>query len=157
MGLLTSHLTETTSAIRLVKSYGAEEIEYSKGSEYFEKVQNQAIQLGKVNAFVNPLIKTVMTISMLTVIGFGVLKLNNHELSAGEFVSFTLYLFGLVNPVVQFSNFFTGVQQAKSAVYRIESLLLEIEEDYNSEVSTDIHFTSMSLNNVSFRMEKFLF
>lgn len=113
MGLLTSHLTETTSAIRLVKSYGAEEIEYSKGSEYFEKVQNQAIQLGKVNAFVNPLIKTVMTISMLTVIGFGVLKLNNHELSAGEFVSFTLYLFGLVNPVVQFSNFFTGVQQAK--------------------------------------------
>ena len=36
--------------------------------EYFEKVQNQAIQLGKVNAFVNPLIKTVMTISMLTVI-----------------------------------------------------------------------------------------
>lgn len=67
----------------------------------------------KVNAFVNPLIKTVMTISMLTVIGFGVLKLNNHELSAGEFVSFTLYLFGLVNPVVQFSNFFTGVQQAK--------------------------------------------
>ena len=110
-----------------------------------------------MNAFVNPLIKTVMTISMLTVIGFGVLKLNNHELSAGEFVSFTLYLFGLVNPVVQFSNFFTGVQQAKSAVYRIESLLLEIEEDYNSEVSTDIHFTSMSLNNVSFRMEKFLF
>ena len=53
-------------------------------SEYFEKVQNQAIQLGKVNAFVNPLIKTVMTISMLTVIGFGVLKLNNHELSAGS-------------------------------------------------------------------------
>ncbi|WP_159881969.1 ABC transporter ATP-binding protein [Paenibacillus puerhi] len=124
----TSVLNRVLSEIRLVKSSNAESREYDNGRSGILKLLGYGIREGVIQAWVAPVMSFVMMLMFVVIIGYGGLRVSSGALTAGALVAFLLYLFQIVLPVTQITQFFTQFQKAKGATERIIEMLDEEEE-----------------------------
>ncbi|WP_201317773.1 ABC transporter ATP-binding protein [Paenibacillus sp. EPM92] len=124
----TSVLTRVLSEIRLVKASNAETREFENGSSGILKLLRYGIREGKVQAGIAPVMSFVMMLMFVLIIGYGGLRVSSGALTAGALVAFLLYLFQIVLPTTQITQFFTQFQKAKGATERIIETL-EAEEE----------------------------
>jgi ATP-binding cassette subfamily B protein AbcA/BmrA len=125
----TSVLSRVLSEIRLVKVSNAEQVEYENGKQGIDNLYNYGLREGKIQAIIAPLMYFVLMLLFVTIIGYGGLRVSSGELTSGDLVAFLLYLFQIVMPITQISNFFTQSQKAMGATERIIATLKEGEED----------------------------
>ncbi|ANE46576.1 multidrug ABC transporter permease [Paenibacillus swuensis] len=125
----TAVLSQVLSEIRLVKSSGAEDIEYRRGHEGISKLFGYGVREGRVQAMVAPLMSFVIMMLLVVIIGYGGVRVASGALTAGELVAFLLYLFQIIFPISQVSTFFTQLQKTVGATERIIATLEVPEED----------------------------
>lgn len=135
---LTSMLTQVVSEIRLVKSYVAEEFEQKQGIGKLQQLFRYGLREAKVISFLSPIMTLFLTAMLVAVIGFGGIRVASGALTAGELVAFILYLFQVVTPLSQFSNFFTSLQKAMGATERLQQILVWEEEKENMGNSPNV-------------------
>ncbi len=153
---VTGRLTETLNGVRVIKGFNAEQQEI------------KSFELGVEKLFLNVKASLIST-SIITssgsfllglastgIMGMGGYLIINHQLTFGEFLSFTLYLGFMIAPIVQMSNIGSQLTEAFAGLDRTEEIMnMEIEDDGSvrtekiQSIKGDIEF-----NNVSFAYEE---
>lgn len=130
----TSVLSRVLSEIRLVKASNAERTEYEQGKDGIMNLLKLGMRESKVQAFVSPLIYFVLMLLFVTIIGYGGMRVSSGELTSGDLVAFILYLFQIVMPITQITQFFTQSQKAIGATERIIRTFEVAEENIGAGV-----------------------
>jgi ATP-binding cassette subfamily B protein AbcA/BmrA len=125
----TSVLNMVLSEIRLVKSSNAERREYENGKDGITSLYRFGVREGKVQALIMPIMMLVIMGLVVALIGYGGVRVSSGLMTAGELVAFLLYLFQIVMPATQITQFFTQFQKAMGATERIVAVLHNEEEE----------------------------
>ena len=90
------------------------------------------------------------------IMGIGGYMIINHELTFGEFLSFTLYLGFMIAPIVQMSNIGSQLTEAFAGLDRTEELMNMTPEDDGTVRTTKIGAIQgdIEFNDVSFAYEE---
>jgi len=147
-------IQQTLSEARLMKSSTAEATEAEAGEEGIDRLYQLGLKEAKIVAVIRPLMYVVVMVIMLTIIGYGGLRVANNTMTIGSLVTFLLYLFQIMGPVMIFTNFFTQLQRAAGATNRISHILDLDEEVSQSGMTLDISDLPLQFENVSFSYEE---
>ncbi|MFC5450535.1 ABC transporter ATP-binding protein [Paenibacillus aestuarii] len=163
----TAILNRVLSEIRLVKAANAEPGEYAEGSKGIGKLFQFGLKEGRIQAMMSPLVSFVMLMLFVVLFGYGGMRVSSGAITAGQLVAFMLYLFQIVMPITQITQFFTQMQKAMGATDTILKVLDHVEEkphegDSVKDASQSLHLEQVAfsykegepvLKNVSFTME----
>ncbi|HIW11568.1 MAG TPA: ABC transporter ATP-binding protein/permease [Candidatus Salinicoccus stercoripullorum] len=148
----TGSVQETLSEIRLMKSFNGEAYERQKGRSGIRRLYNYGMQEAKINAFLSPIMGTVMMFVIILIIGYGGLRVAEGTLSVGTMVAFLLYLFQIIMPMTMFAMFFTEYNKALGATNRIIGILDHDEEAGAKETIPEesLQFRTLEFKDVHF-------
>ena len=126
---VTGRLTESLGGVRVVKGYHAEDRE----QEVFAKGVTRLLD----NVLKSLTAISVMSLSATVLLGvvgsgvmfFGARAIIAHELTQGEFVSFTMFLAFLIAPVFQIVGIGTQLTEAIAGLERTREIMKEMRED----------------------------
>ncbi|UKS25818.1 ABC transporter ATP-binding protein/permease [Paenibacillus sp. HWE-109] len=163
----TSVLNRVLSEIRLVKAANAEPVEYKEGSTGIQKLFKFGLKEGRIQALMAPLVTFVMLMLFVVLFGYGGTRVASGAITAGQLVAFMLYLFQIIMPITQITQFFNQAQKAMGATDTILNVLDYEEENPHAGVpvanaSQSLLFDRVTygykegepvLKNVSFTME----
>ncbi|HEU5359864.1 MAG TPA: lipid A export permease/ATP-binding protein MsbA [Candidatus Deferrimicrobiaceae bacterium] len=122
-GSLTSHLQETISGAKLVKSFGAEEYEVDRFTTRNADLFRLSMKVAKVQAMTSPLSEMFAGIGAAAVIFYGGYSVVNGHSTPGNFFSFMTALFMLYEPVKSLSRINNVIQQGIAAAIRVFEVL----------------------------------
>jgi subfamily B ATP-binding cassette protein MsbA len=131
MGAVSSHLQETISGAKLVKSFGAEEYEVDRFSVRNQELFRLSMKVAKVQALAAPLSEVFGGIGAAAVIYYGGYNVVNGIATPGNFFSFITALFMLYAPVKGLSRVNNVIQQGVAAgirVFEVVDTLPEVRE-----------------------------
>ena len=134
-GGLTSHLQETISGAKLVKSFGAEGFEVGRFAARNQELFRLSMKVVKVQAMVSPLSEVFAGIGAAAVIYYGGYSVVKGSSTPGSFFSFLTALFMLYAPVKGLSRINNVIQQgiaAGSRVFDVIDTLPEVREKENA-------------------------
>ncbi|WP_033543194.1 ABC transporter ATP-binding protein [Planococcus sp. CAU13] len=147
------HVQQTISEIRLMKSSTAEAVEEQKGLNGIQRLFRTGMREAKIYAIIAPLMYVVMMAVIVTIIGYGGIRVAEGTMTTGSLVAFLLYLFQIIMPVTTFAMFFTELQKAKGATERIIGILdLPLEEGQQGK-EVDIAGKALRVSGVTFSYE----
>ncbi|OHX48569.1 multidrug ABC transporter permease [Planococcus salinarum] len=151
--VFTGNVQQTISEIRLMKSSTAEMEEEQKGLTGIQQLFRTGMREAKIYAIIAPLMYVVMMAVIVTIIGYGGIRVAEGTMTTGSLVAFLLYLFQIILPVTTFAMFFTELQKAKGATERIIGILdLPLEEGQQGK-DMDIAGKALQVSGVSFSYE----
>ncbi|WP_096200651.1 ABC transporter ATP-binding protein [Bacillus sp. FJAT-45350] len=154
MAGFTALISQMLSEIRLVKAYGTEKKEQESGNDDIEKLFSYGVKEAKIQATLMPLLRLTLNVVFIIIIAYGVFRMANGDITAGELVAFILYLFQIVIPFSRIAEFFTSIQKARGATDRILTILHEDSEVYERQRSYESGQHSIEFNCVSFTYGK---
>ncbi|MEW9699380.1 ABC transporter ATP-binding protein [Paenibacillus sp. SI8] len=163
----TSILNRVLSEIRLVKAANAEALEYQEGSSGIQRLFQFGLKEGKIQALMAPLVSFVMLMLLVVLFGYGGMRVSSGAITAGQLVAFMLYLFQIVMPITQITQFFNQMQKTMGATDTILKVLDHEEENPHAgnavrNASLPLHLDQVKfsykegepvLKNVSFTMD----
>ena len=130
-GGLTSHLQETISGAKLVKSFGAEEYEVDRFASRNAQLFRLSMKVVKVQALTSPLSEMFAGVGAAAVIFYGGYSVVKGQSTPGNFFSFMTALFMLYEPVKSLSRINNVIQQgiaAATRVFEVLDTLPDVEE-----------------------------
>ncbi|MBS1680466.1 MAG: ABC transporter ATP-binding protein [Bacteroidetes bacterium] len=149
---VTGRLTETLNGVRVIKGFNAEPQEIKVFEEGVEKLfQNVKKSLTSTS---------LVTSSGTFLVGLasvGIMGLSGHfNLSAGDFLQFTMFMVFMIAPIVQMSNIGSQLTEAFAGLDRTEELMNMPVEDDSTVRTINIGTINGELvyNNVSFAYEE---
>ncbi len=122
-GGLASHLQETISGAKLVKSFGAEEYEVDRFASRNADLFRLSMKVVKVQAITSPLSEMFAGVGAAAVIFYGGYSVVNGHSTPGNFFSFMTALFMLYEPVKRLSQINNVIQQGIAAAGRVFEVL----------------------------------
>lgn len=150
---LTSLITQTLSEIRLVKSSNAEERERYCVEETIKKLKELGIRSGKVQAIMSPFLSLISLLMIVSIVGYGGIRVAIGALTAGNLVAFILYVFQIITPMVQLFSTVTQINVIKGASERILDTLNETEENVWDGEKIQSEKFEIKFDNVHFSYE----
>ena len=152
---VTGRLTETLNGVRVIKGFNAEEQENKNFEDGVEKLFRNV----KKSLTSTALITSSATF-LLGMTSAGILGMSGHfmilgDLSAGEFVSFTLLLGFMIAPIVQMSNIGSQLTEAFAGLDRTEEIMNLKAEDNPEQRTIELNGVKgdMKFENISFGYE----
>ncbi|MFB7142876.1 ABC transporter ATP-binding protein [Gottfriedia sp. NPDC056225] len=145
----TSLISQVFSEIRLVKVSNAESVEITKGNKGISNLLSFGIKEGKFQSLIGPIVSFVLMLILVVIIGYGGVRVSSGAITAGALVAYILYLFQIIFPVTQITQFFTELQKTKGATERMINILEHEEEDYdsgNEEINMNLPITINKLH-----------
>src|SRR5690606_13630652 len=149
----TGNVQQTISEIRLMKSSTAEMEEEQKGLGGIQQLFKTGMREAKIYAIIAPLMYVVMMAVIVTIIGYGGIRVAEGTMTTGSLVAFLLYLFQIIMPVTTFAMFFTELQKAKGATERIIGILELPLEEGQAGKELDITGKALSVSGLTFSYE----
>ncbi|AXT50063.1 ABC transporter ATP-binding protein [Aquimarina sp. BL5] len=150
-------LTETLAGVRVIKGFGAEEQE----SKVFEEGVDRLFQNVKKSLTATALMTSSSTFLLAGIASTGIMGIGGYymmegTMTAGQFLSFTMYLAFMIAPIVQMSNIGSQLTEALAGLDRTEELMnMDPEEDpENRTVRLDNIKGDIIFDNVSFSYEE---
>ena len=148
-----SDSTSVLSEIRLVKSSNGEPKELNVGSNRISSLYNIGVKEAFINSLTQPIINMMMMLLFLGILGYGAIRVMNGSLTMGALVSFLMYLFQIMSPVIIISQFFNELSKTSGSTQRINEMLNEPEEIAQDEQNVDITNKELKLEHVNFSYE----
>ena len=144
-----SDSTSVLSEIRLVKSSNGEPKELNVGSNRISSLYDIGVKEAFINSLTQPIINMMMLL-FLGILGYGAIRVMNGSLTMGALVSFLMYLFQIMSPVIIISQFFNELSKTSGSTQRINEMLNEPEEIAQDEQNVDITNKELKLEHVDF-------
>jgi len=146
---LSGFFAEMLGEVRLVKSQATETYEMERGKTRIEHLFGFGVKEGKIQAILLPVFNVALTSMLIVIISFGAYRVSTNQITAGELVAFSLYLFQIMTPLVTMTEFVSKLQKARGATERISELLEERpEQDGTRQVERP--FAAVHFNHLSF-------
>lgn len=146
--------SETLSEIRLVKTSNAEKQVQEKADSEINKL----FRVGKKEAIFDAAMQPIMMMMMMSMI-FGLLAYGMHRIAigameVGTLMSFLMYLFNLIGALPSIATLFTEMAKAAGSTKRVQELLNEEPEDFESGEKIDLTGKNLQAKNVDFSYEE---
>lgn len=116
-------IEETTSGVRIVKSFAREAYEISRFSEKIEATFQAAMRRARVASVLGPFIGFMAFASITITLWFGSFEVIQGRLTAGGLVAYLVYTMMVAAPIASLAGLYTQFQNALGAVERLFSLL----------------------------------
>jgi ATP-binding cassette, subfamily B, bacterial len=147
---LSSHLQETFTGIKVIKSFSMENHEHNRfniinNTIFFKELRKRVYQ--NINPAAVELLGSIAATALFIYGGYQII---NGQITSGEFIFFILIVLNLFEPVKNISDAVNGVKAGEAASNRIFKILDYPKENFLT--GKDGHFNvSIQLKNVSFR------
>lgn len=149
---VTGRLTETLNGIRVIKGFNAEAQEI----KVFEHGVDQLFKNIKKSLTSTSFVTSAGTF-LVGLASVGIMGLSGYfELSAGEFLQFTMFMVFMIAPIVQMSNIGSQLTEAFAGLDRTEELMnMPIEDDFfDRTIQLDSITGNIEFNDVTFAYEE---
>lgn len=118
-----SVVEETTSGIRIVKSFAREKYEIGRFSTAVNDTFQAAMTQAKLSAILAPIIGFMAFMSITITLWFGSYRVINGPLSAGDLIAYLVYTMMVATPVATLAGLYAQFQSAIGATERLFELL----------------------------------
>lgn len=122
-GKLTTHLSETLDAARVVKAYGMEAYETERAGVRVERRLRETMRMIRTRSAATPFTEALGGAAVAAAIAYGGWRAQIGALSLGEFMSFLAALLMAYQPVKSLANLNAALQEGLAAAQRIFELL----------------------------------
>jgi ATP-binding cassette subfamily B protein len=119
---LASVVEETVAGIRVVKGFGAEQVQADKLEHEADDIQRVSLRAAKVRAVHLPINEVLPTVGLIAVLGLGGHRVIDGAMSIGELVAFNFYVLMLVIPLRTIGMTVAFGQRAAAALDRIDEV-----------------------------------
>ena len=154
-GGITTNINETYAGNKVMTAYCLQEYQHKAFDTQIERSFTVNMSLIKRAGWMSPLMYTIASVGIATVLWYGTGLIIKGEMTAGSFASFVTSLLLLYKPVKTLGNTLTGLQNifvAMERVFELFDIKPELQECKNpvelAEVQNIIEF-----NNITFRYD----
>lgn len=116
-------IEETTSGVRIVKSFAREAFEITRFGKHVEAVFEAGMERARIAAILAPIIGFLAFLSITITLWFGSYEVIQGRLTAGGLVAYLVYTMMVASPIANLAGLYTQFQTALGAVERIFELL----------------------------------
>jgi len=156
MGDMASVVSEALKGVRIVKAYGAEDVEQQRFRKSNHGFMRANIKSAQVSALASPLLEIIGVGGIAVIIWYGGLLVIDNQMKPGEFFSFLFALGMAYGPVRKLAGANAAIQRALAAGYRVFDMLdrqNEYEQDTGQLVlPKGVH--ALEFQNVTFCYEQ---
>lgn len=128
-GNLTTDINETYSGNKVIASYQLQDRQEKSFSNQIHESFRVNMSLTKRSAWMSPMMYTIASMGIATVLGYGTHLITSGQMTAGSFASFVTSLLLLYKPVKTLGNTLTSIQTIFVAMGRVFELF-----DLNSDI-----------------------
>jgi ATP-binding cassette subfamily B protein len=121
-GVATS-VEETVTGIRVVKGFGAEQLQSQRMKDTAERVLDRALYAGVVRAGFMPLLDFIPQLGIFAILLYGGHLVIDGHLDLGAFVAFLLFVNMLIFPLRMTGQLVAQGQRAVASAQRVEEIL----------------------------------
>lgn len=148
---LANVVEESVSGVRVVKGFGAEQVQFDKLEKEANDIFGEAMKAAKIRSNFLPAIDVLPALGAVGVLGFGGHRVLSGQLSIGDLVAFNVYLTLLVWPLRNIGMIVALGQRAAAALVRIHEVLSTTSEITDPEVAkTLLHSATSKLGAIKF-------
>ena len=122
LGVLGAKVQESLSGIHLVKAYTLEDREAEQFRELNDDYNRENLALARIRGALMPLIRAAVAGSMMVLLVYGGMLIEEHKLSIGDLVAFMAYLSLLAWPTVSIGWMLSIYQRAKASMKRLDEI-----------------------------------
>ncbi len=120
---LATVVEETVSGVRVIKGFGAEQVQADKLEVEADDIQRESLGAARVRATYLPFMELLPAAGLIAVLGIGGHRVLDGQLSIGELVAFNFYVQLLVWPLRTIGMTVAFGQRAAAALERIDQVL----------------------------------
>ncbi|MDP5279882.1 ABC transporter ATP-binding protein [Sphingomonas sp. DG1-23] len=120
---LSGRLTQVFAEMRMVKTFDAEERERRRADAGIFALFALGCRSARIEAGLSPVMTLAVTISLVTILAYGGMRVAAGSLSSGTLTAFLLYIFTVVGPLAQLTSFFSQLSVARGASTRLAEVL----------------------------------
>lgn len=132
MGDMSSSVSEAFKGIRIVKAYGAEDVEEQRFSQSNHAFMRANIKSAQVSALASPILEIIGFGGIAAIIWYGGSQVIDSQMKPGEFFSFLLALAMAYGPVRKLAGANASIQRALAAGYRVFDML-DRQNEYDQD------------------------
>lgn len=153
---ITSHVQETISQIRVVKSFTMEKEEIEKFRAENKKGFNISMQAVQILSTQSPVIALLQAIAAVSIVWYGGIEIVNGHLTLPQLISFATALGIMTDPGSTLSKAFAIIQQGMASIKRIFEIIDIKPTVADSKTARALPKVSglVEFKNVSFAYEK---
>jgi ATP-binding cassette, subfamily B, bacterial len=130
---LATVVEETIGGVRVVKGFGAEEVQSVRLRKEADDIQGVSIGAAKIRAKFLPAIELLPQLGLIAVLGLGGLRVINGDLTLGQLVQFNFFVALLVSPLRMLGMTIAWAQRAGAALERVNEVLDAVPEVVDPE------------------------
>ena len=120
---LATVVEETIGGVRVVKGFGAEEVQSARLRKEADDIQKASISAAQIRAKYLPAIELLPQLGLIAVLGVGGMQVINGEMTVGQLVAFNLFVALLVSPLRMLGMTIAWAQRAGAALERVNEVL----------------------------------
>jgi hypothetical protein len=120
---LATVVEESIGGVRVVKGFGAEEVQATRLRKEADDIQGVSIGAAKIRAKYLPAIELLPQLGLIAVLGLGGLRVINGDLTLGQLVQFNFFVALLVSPLRMLGMTIAWAQRAGAALERVNEVL----------------------------------
>ena len=120
---LATVVEETVGGVRVVKGFGAEEVQSTRLRKEADDIQGASIRAAQIRAKFLPAIELLPQLGLIAVLGVGGMQVINGDLTVGQLVQFNFYVALLVSPLRMLGMTIAWAQRAGAALERVNEVL----------------------------------
>ncbi|ALS79635.1 multidrug ABC transporter ATP-binding protein [Planococcus kocurii] len=114
---------ENLTGIRVIRAFNRETEEKRRLQKANRELADVSIQVNKVMAFLMPMMMLVMNLTVVAVIWFGGLRINNGAMQIGDLMAFIQYVMMIMFALLMASFMFVMIPRAAVSAKRINEVL----------------------------------
>lgn len=119
---ITARAQENLSGVRVVRAYAQEDAEIERFQTLNREYAERNLSLVKFSAAMRPLLQFFIGIGFVLIAAFGVPMAVRGEITAGQFVSFNLYLQRMIFPLIAFGYVVNLYQRGAASWKRLREI-----------------------------------
>jgi len=125
---LATVVEESVAGVRVVKGFGAEEVQAAKLRTEADDIQRVSLDAARVRARFLPAMELLPTLGIIAVLGVGGYRVIDGEITLGALVAFNFYVALLVWPLRTIGMTIAFAQRAAAALERVHEVLGTVPE-----------------------------
>ena len=152
LGDMTEMAEEQFGGIRVTKKFAVGPVMNERFGQVVDRIRNNQLSLVRMSSLFEALVPFLGSLSMVVALGLGGYLTVEGKITLGNFVSLTLYIRMLMNPLQQIGNVINTVQRSRASLQRLRELVA-VQPDIveaDDAVSVDLGTASVEIKGLTF-------
>lgn len=148
-------MRENLTGVRVIKAFVRSDTEKKRFAEANDEQVQINVKASRLMVLVQPIMMTIMNVSIVAVIWFGGFQVANGSIQVGQIMAFINYLMQILMSLMMVAFMLMNVSRAKVSADRINAVLdtkVDIEDALDAS-DAPIKRGSVTFENVSFRYQ----